>query len=214
MGLDTSGYLLEGIRVATGNNTFIYPPRSSITDSNVFNSSPNPAQYIIWVGGQASGSKGIEIADPKLVLYWSRNNDTIIRFDWDGFSKRWNTSPGGAPESIGTFGNSPRLTVPIPDPLVSLTESPYSIYIGNSVRLVTFSVSIVATASNFSNPPAGTIELARDSGQLNFGSSDLANPIYANQTVYLTRQSFFDRKRLKETLAFFRKIQQILIFCF
>lgn len=197
MGLDTNGFLLEGIRIATGNNAFTYPPRSIITNGGLFNASPGPAEYVVWISGQSSGTTGIEIADLNLILCWSRNNNTIIRFDWDGYSRKWMTSPGSLPEQIGIFGNSPRLIASIPDSSVSFFESPYSLYIGNPSRLVTFTISVVATSNDFSNPPVGTVEISHETGELNFGSSDLSNTTYIGKIVYSTRQSFFDRKKIK-----------------
>jgi len=159
--LDTSGMLLEGVRIATGNNPLTFPPRSLIVNETVFDDSQplGRAEYMFYVAGQASGTTGIEIADPNFSLFWSRNNASIVRFDYDIFSRRWNTLPGGPPLSIGTFGNSPRIAAPLPDQTVTVTESPYYIYIGLP-RQTVFTVQVVESDSDFGSPPAGTVQIS------------------------------------------------------
>jgi hypothetical protein len=196
MDLSSNNFFLEGIRVATGNNPFTYPPRDAINDQAYLNSSPGRAEYAIWVSGQ-SDAIGIEIGDSNLIFCWTRNNSTITRFDWDGFNRRWMTLPGSGPSQIGTFGNSPRVIAAPPDPIVSFTECPYSIYLGSPTRVVTFAVSLVSTSSDFGNPSPGTVEVSRDKGELNWGTVDLANSLYKNQLVYFARQSFLDRQQNK-----------------
>jgi hypothetical protein len=196
MNLNVNGFLLEGIRTATSNNPFTYPPRTLITNQIALNASPGRAEYVIWVGGQSTIS-GIEIGDSNLVFYWSKNDGNIVRFDWDGFNRRWMTSPGAGQIQIGIFGNLPRVIAIPPDPIVPFSESPYAIYIGSPTRIMTFTVIPVATSAGFGNPSAGTVEISRDKGELNWGASDLANSSYTNQPVYFARQSFFDRQQNK-----------------
>lgn len=195
MSLDTSGFLLEGIRVATGNNPFTYPPRDVVSDAAAFGSSPGRADYMLFASGQAPGSAGMDIGDPALRFQWSRNNGTVVRFDFDAFARRWNTLPGGPPDELGPIGNQRRLIAPVPDP--GVPESPYSLYLGSPTRLVTFSVTRVETSGDFGSPPAGSVQISMDKGELNFGPDDLANLTYAGQNVYLLRQSFFDRTKSK-----------------
>ena len=194
MSLDTSGFLLEGIRISSGNNPFSYPPRSVVSDTNAFNSSPGRADYIIFAGGQ-SDETGMDIGDPSLFFSWSRNDGTVTRFDYDSYSRRWNTLPGSAPEELGVISNTKRLIAPVPD--TTATESPYSIYIGSPVRLVTFTVIIVGSSNDFGNPASGSVEISRDKGELNFSQIDLLNVSYQSQSVLLTRQSFFSRSKSK-----------------
>jgi len=195
MSLDTSGFLLEGVRVATGNNPFTYPPRDVVSDPSAFASSPGRADYMVFVAGQTSGSAGIDIGDPALRLLWTRNNGTVSRFDFDAFARRWNTLPGGPPDDLGVMGNQKRLIAPVPD--TTVTESPYALYVGSPSRLVTFAVQKVSTSSDFGSPPAGTVQISVDKGELNFGPVDLATPAYVGQHVFLSRQSFFDRTKSK-----------------
>jgi hypothetical protein len=198
MSLDTSGCLLEGIRVATGNSPFTFPPRTYVTDQTALDNSESlgRAEYMLFVAGQTAGTKGIEIADPNLSILWCRNNATVTRFDYDMFSRRWNTLPGGPPFNIGTFGNSPALVAPIPDQTVSPAEAPYYIFIGIP-RQTVFTVQIVESNADFTNPPAGTVQIALSTGNLNFGTVDLANASYKGQSVYVSQQAFFPRSQSK-----------------
>ena len=195
MPLDTSGFLLEGIRIASGNSQFTYPPRSVISNANDFNSSPGRADYVMFAGGQVEDASGMDIGDPALFFSWSRNNGSVSRFDYNSYLRRWDTLPGSAPEELGVISNTKRLIAPVPD--LTAPESPYSLYIGFPIRLVTFSVTIVESSVDFNDPPVGSVQISHDKGELNFSSIDLVNQTYQNQKVYLTRQSFFDRSKSK-----------------
>src|SRR5271157_1457699 len=117
MALDISGCLLENTRTSNGNNPFTFPARVITEDQTALDNSESlgRAEYMLFAAGQGSGQQGIEIADPNLSFFWCRNNATVTRFDFDMFSRRWNTLPGGPPFNIGIFGNTPRLVAPIPD---------------------------------------------------------------------------------------------------
>lgn len=197
MALNTAGFLLEGIRVATANSPFTFPPRSFVSNQGAIDSMAGRAEYAVFVSGQNPDLPGIEIADPNLRFLWTRNNGTVVRFDWDAFAKRWSTSPGSGQEKLGKCSNSPRIAAPIPDQTVSSAESPFAIYIGSPDRVVTFNVVKVGAAADFTDPPAGTVEISADKGELNFGSADLADQVLADQPVYVARQSFFDRTKIK-----------------
>ncbi len=191
MALDTSGFLLEGIRVATGNNAFSFPPRNLISDQASFNAASGRADYVILAGSTNSSKSAAEIADPDLLFFWSRNESTVTRLDYDAYSRRWNTMPGGSPENLGVISNNPRLVASVPD--LSVSSAPFAIYIGSPVRTVTFSVQIVPNDTSFSSPTVGTVQISATSGKLNFNSQDLQS--YAGQSVISTRQSFFDRSQ-------------------
>ncbi len=197
MALNTSGFLLEGFRVATANSPFTFPPRTQVASQAALDSAPGRAEYAIFTAGQDPNQAGIEIADPNLRFLWTRNNGTVVRFDWDSFAKRWNTCPGSGQEKLGKCANSPRLIVPVPDGTVPASESPYAIYAGSPDRVVTFSTVVVGSAADFTDPPAGTVQISNDKGEVNFGTADLGNQILAGQPVYLARQSFFDRTKVK-----------------
>lgn len=202
MTFDPSGFLLEGIRVAPGDNQFTYPPRTLISNQILFDASPGRAEYLIFVGGQTISS-GIDIADPNLIFIWTKNSSNITRFDIDAFSRKWSPSFGSAPEVVGSVQNTPRLTVPIPN-LDILSEAPYQVYL-DLPRLFTFTISLVSSSSSFSNPPAGIVEISSDLGEVNFGSADLSNPAYSGLKVYLSRQNFFDRSKTKGNFGFLPK---------
>lgn len=195
MALDTSGFLLEGVRLATANNPFTFPPRTLITDSGALNARSGRAEYCLFVHGQASGRTGVDVADPELRFRWVRNNGRTSRFDFDAFSRRWASMPGGPPEALGKLSNFPRLIAAAPDS--AAPESPYSLYVGSPVRRRSFSLVEVATSASFGSPASGIVEVSKDKGELNFGPADLADALVAGQTVYFTRQGFFDRIKTK-----------------
>lgn len=195
MALDTSGYLLEGIRLATANNPFTFPPRTVVPNPEAFAGRSGRADYCLFVSGQAPGRSGMDVADPALRFRWVRNNGRTSRFDFDAFARRWAPMPGAPPEVLGKLGNSPRLIATAPDP--GAPESPHALYVGNPVRKRTFTLSPVTTSAGFGSPPAGTVEVSRDKGELNFSAADLADPNVSGQTVYFVRQGFFDRIKVK-----------------
>ncbi len=197
MGLNSDGFLLEGVRVSNANSPFTFPPRSVVTSQTALDASKGRAEYVVFVAGQDPSRPGLEIADPALTFRWTRNNGTVMRFGWDGFARRWSPSPGGGQEVIGTVTNSPRIVVPIPDPSVTALESPYVLYVGSPDRLVTFNVELVGTSGDFTDPPAGRIQVAVDSGEANFGTADLSDQAVSGKPLYVSRQSFFDRTQVK-----------------
>lgn len=185
--------LLEGVRLATGNNPFTFPPTNYVTSANesIFQTPAGRAEYCILVDSTDPAAQALEIADPTLQFIWTRNDTGATRFAWNGFHRRWLPSPGAGPDVIGPLSNTTRLIALVPDP--SLTSAPFSFYLGNPTRLLTFSVSVVPSASSFSAPSSlasGQLEIAQDTGQLNFSATDAS--IYNGQTVYGQRQNFFD----------------------
>lgn len=194
MGLNTSGSLLEGVRLASSSNAYAYPPRNFVSNATVFSSLGRRAEYCLLVSGQdlSSTSSGIELGDPNLSFLWVRN-DYVFRFDYDSFSRRWFPAPGASPAKLGVISNSPRLTAPIPRP-EAYSDSSYQIYLGLP-RIASFSVVVVNDSGSFGNPSAGTVEISSITGELNFGLDDLSNPNYVGSQVFVSRQNFFDRQR-------------------
>ena len=129
MSFDNTGAILEGIRVSTGNNVFGFPPRSLVqtADTATFNAITKRAEYDILVDSASSSKDDFDIADPDLIFRWTRNESTVIRFDYDGYGRRWMPSPGGPPDLLGPMSNTSRLRMPVPDP--SVTSAPFSIYL-------------------------------------------------------------------------------------
>jgi len=200
--IDTSGMLLEGVRVSSGNNLFSFPPRNYVLPENndTFQATTSRAEYVILADSLLAGEQEIEIGNPDLIFRWTKNEPGVNRFDWDGFNRRWMPSPGGPPDNVGIIGNNPRLVAAVPDPTIA--TAPFSFYVGTPVRLVTFDVHVVNHESDFTNPSsltAGKLQIAKDTGSLNFSASDLAT--YSGQTVYGQRQNFFDRTQRKGSIG-------------
>ncbi len=202
MTLNTNGGLLEGIRTAPGNSPYTFPPRSLILNQSELDASAaatGRADYLIAVGYNplVSTPDGVDIADPNVIVYWSRNDATIARFDYNAYARRWDTQPGGAPVNLGPISNTTRLKTTPPDQTVSNTEAPYQIYVGLPRISPSFTVNVVETDSDFSAPsslPAGTLEISLATGDLNFSSLDISNMSYTGQPVYWSMQTYLSRK--------------------
>lgn len=192
MPLDTNGALLEGVRVSEGNNPFSFPPRDLVSDPSAFSAVAARAEYVLIAASADPVKKDFDIADPDLLFAWSRN-DTIFRFSYDSFSKRWLTAPGGAPDVLGPLSNEDRLTMAVPV-LAAVVDSPFSVYVGSPVRAVTFTVQVVGEPADFMPPAtllAGTLQVASTNGQMNFSADDVS--LYDGVDVLSQRQSFLDR---------------------
>lgn len=193
MALNRDGVLLEGIRLANANNVFNFPPRNLVTNPSAFNIITNRAEYVILAGSTNTALKATDIGDPQLRFDWTRNEGSVSRFTYDGFAQKWLPSPGSSPDVLGPLSNAPRLIAPIPD--IDVTDAPFKLFLGSSVRVLTFTIQVVGTAGDFTNPSAGIVQLALDTGELNFGTSDISS--FGGQEVLSQRQSFFDRIQFK-----------------
>jgi hypothetical protein len=193
MPLDTSGALLEGVRISEGNNPFSYPPRDLVSGALAFAAVASRAEYVLISHSTDPARRSLQIADPSLRFRWTKNESTVSRFSYDSFSKRWLPSPGSVPDDLGPLSNDERPVAPIPD--LSVMGAPFSLYVGYPVRAVTFHVIVVGEAADFSPPsslPAGTAQLSSRDGKLNFSASDVS--LHGGSEVLCQRQSFFDRR--------------------
>ncbi len=200
MALDVSGSLLEGIRIATSNNPLTYPPDNFISDDTAFEANESRSEYLIYISGNLND---YDIGSPDLKFLWSRNNNTIQRFSWDGFNRRWGLNPGTIPKKLGKISNEPRITVPVPDLDVSPTESRYDLYIGLINRIITFSYSVVSSNDEFTILSSGQVQISRETGNLNFSEDDLNNQILVSNDLYLSAQTFYDRSRVDGKIGSF-----------
>lgn len=194
MALDLSGRLLEGIRISTGNNSLTFPPRSLISDQTTFDSPTTRAEYAIIVDSLDTTKYSLEIVDSDLIFRVTKNESVAVRFDYDNFSRRFSPMPGGGPDAIGPISNSPRLSIPAPD--FSLSDAPITVFVGNTVRVITFNISQVPTESDFTDPSllsVGVVEVSEEDGKLNFSTIDVNT--YLDQIIYATKQTFLDRKQ-------------------
>lgn len=193
MPLDTSGALLEGVKISEGNSPFSYPPRDLVSDASAFAAVASRAEYVLISYSTDPSAQSMQIADPTLRFRWTRNESTVVRFSYDSFSKRWLPSPGSVPDDLGPLSNDQRPVSLVPD--LSVTSAPFSLYVGSPVRAVTFHVVVVGEAADFSPPsdlPAGTVQLSSKDGKLNFSASDVS--LHGGSEVLCQRQSFFDRR--------------------
>jgi len=189
--------LLEGVRSADSNNPLTFPARSVVSDSTAFQAPETRADYLVWVDG---GAGALDIGNPTLTFVWTKNLSGFSRFDWDGFSGRWNTMPGSGEESIGTFGSGKVIRVPVPTDYPS-PNATFGLYLGSPSRLVDFALDLVPTPDDFTVPPSGTVQISMSDGEVRFSTVDLANVVWQGQNVYIVRQSFFDRQSASGVLG-------------
>lgn len=190
MALDTSGALLEGIRYSTGNNVYTYPSDSVVIDPSALYSVTERAEYAVLAGSTDPSKTALEIGDPDLVFYWTRNEPGVTRFDYDSFSGRWMPMPGTSPRVVGNLSNDERLTIPVPDPARS-GSAPYDLYIDESPR-TSFSLTFIGS-NPFSDPSVlSSLQVeVNTSGQLNFSTADVSSN--GGKSVLFTGQGFVSR---------------------
>ena len=204
MSIDLSGYVLECPRYSGGNNIFTFPINNLITDPVTFGSySGGRAEYLIITGSLDSSVYQLEIADPNLIFYWTKNTTGVQRFDYDSFFRRWMPLSGIAPVIVGPISNDSRLTVQLPDQ--TITDSTYSLFIDGASR-ISFVLKFIGD-NQFSDPStlkSLTVEI-NNSGNLNFSAMDLA--IYANKIISYTGQSFPSRPQFVTSIGSLPEIQ-------
>lgn len=210
MSLSILGYILDPPRVGTANSPFTLTPDNLISNQVAFDAaypsdeSAPRAEYLIQVleevNGVATGPGGNRSL-PDALFIWTKNEGDIQtgvqvpfqRFDFSGQDGRFSLLLGGPVSNVGTLAldaNTARLVVaPIPL-LTDLTKFPIRISVGTNpgVSATTFIVTLVATEGSFGVPAAGTIELARDTGSLNWNAADLLT--YEGRDVFFQRQAF------------------------
>jgi hypothetical protein len=194
MSIDTSGTLLEGIKVSSTNSEFGYPPDSEIFNSSLFNTNQGKAEYIIQCDGK---NYSYDISSPELYFLICINKDDITRFDYNNSLKRWDPKPGSTPQFLGKIGNNPRLkSLRISGPTVQ-------IYCGSPKnRIRYFNPVLVDNDSKFGNPGAGNIEISRDKFEINFGDHDISDPDLVGRDVFSSHPSFIDRQITNGFLSF------------
>lgn len=210
MSLSITGYILDPPRVGTANSPFTLTPDNLISNQVAFDAaypsdeSAPRAEYLVQVleevNGTATGPGGNRSL-PDALFLWTKNEGDIQagtqvpfqRFDFSGQDGRFIPLLGGLVSNVGTLAldaNTTRLLVtPIPL-LTDLTKFPIRLSVGTNpgISATTFTVTLVTTEGSFGSPAAGTVELARDTGSLNWNVLDLAT--YEGRDVFYQRQAF------------------------
>lgn len=195
MAFTIRGYVLEPIRVGQSNSTFTQTPDNLISDQGAFDaaypaSEDEPrTEYLVQVTQEGS---------PALLEFarfgWTKN-EVIARFGYEAQRGSFTPLPGSAPTEVGTLStdaNTNRLKVRPPVQAAPLAAAPYRLAVGSSGSGVAFTVTIVANESGFGSPSSGSVELALDSGLLNWNTGDLTT--LSGQRVRFQQQQFFDYK--------------------
>lgn len=187
MGLLLKGYMLEPPRVGGGNSPFTFTPNNLITNQSAFDTaypsdeSAPRTEYLVFV------RKDGDI--PDAVFCWTKN-EVIQRFDHEGRVQRFKTLPGSSPTAVGvvaTDANTNRLKV-VPPVSTDFSSFPIRLSVGPDSG-TTLTISTVANEGAFGSPSPGTVELALDTGSLNWNTSDITT--YLGEPVQFQQQSFF-----------------------
>jgi len=123
---------------------------------------------------------------------WTKN-EVLDHFDYDGKNQRFKALPGAELIAVGVLSvdsNIDRLSVEVPA-LTDLLSYPIRVSVGGGSG-VSFGVTLVTNDAAFGVPPVGTVELSRDTGNLNWNAADLVS--YEGQPVRFQRQRFYEVK--------------------
>jgi len=188
MAFSISGYILEKPRVGTANNTYTATPDNRITDWTAWNAAypateinPND-DYLVLVTteGNVTTSR----------FGWTKN-ETVRRFDFMGRTQRYDLLKGTSPDAVGTVGldsNTNRLKIspPVSDDLIHYPLRVSVTAPGDSG--ITLRPTVVPDEAHFSDPGSGYIQIAEDTGTINWHPADLT--YYAGRSVACQRQGF------------------------
>lgn len=205
MSFEISGYVLEPIRVGQSNSAFTPTPDNLISDQGSFDtaypaSEDNPRNdYLVFVVSEGATRPGfLESA----TFGWTKN-EVIARFGYDSQGGLFKPLPGSAPTEVGDLSldaNTNRLRVRAPAQSAVVPEAPYRLAVGSSGSGTEFSIVIVANDAGFTSPSPGTVQLALDTGNLNWNTADLTT--FAGQRVRFQQQQFYDYKDSTGRLGF------------
>jgi len=201
MAFNISGYVPEPIRVGQSNGTFTQTPDNLISNQSAFDAayptdeSVPRTDYMVLVTSEGSVRPGLlESAR----FGWTKN-EVVTRFDYDAQGGLFKPLRGAAPVEVGVLSadaNTNRLRVLAPVQATPIAAAPYRLSVGSVGSGVALVVQVVANDAGFTSPPAGppagTVQLSKDSGNLNWNEGDLA--AYTGQRVRFQRQQFYELK--------------------
>jgi hypothetical protein len=200
MAFDLTGYIVEKPRVGAGNSPFSASPDVFISNLVAFSlaypsSEVNPAtEYCMIVQDQGTGDL------PDAAFGWTKN-EVIQRFGYDSKNGRHATLPGNVIEVSGKLSadsNTTRLKVTklISDDLVAY---PARVSVATGSSGTTFTIEIVDADDHFTTPPAGTVQVSMDTGNLNWAAEDLVT--YLGKEVWFQRQAFYQTSEVKSGIG-------------
>jgi len=209
MPFEISGYVVEGMRVGQSNATFTQSPDNLISNPGAFDAFYLPdesaprADYMVLVT-----SEGPPQAEPPLPpgpypgllesarFGWTKN-EIVARFTYDAQAGAFKPLRGAAPVEVGILTaeanmDATRLRVRPPVQADEVPDAPYRLSVGSSGSGVKKIVAPVAHDADFTSPPAGTVQLSMETGNLHWAAADLAT--YAGQRVRFQQQQFYELK--------------------
>ena len=187
MGLSFFGYILEPPRVGQANSPFTFTPNVVITNQGAFdaaypaNESQPRTEYLVFP---------LEDGDLVDALFAWTKNEVIPRFDYDGRNQRFWPLPGSAPTVLGVLAadaNTNRLQATAP---ISTNFGAFPVRLSLGTGSGTqMTIATVPNDGAFGAPAAGTVELALDTGNLNWNATDITT--FLGQTVRFQQQVYF-----------------------
>ena len=188
MPLDLHGYLLEPPRIGSSNSPYTASPNNLVSNQSNWDAAyPNdesvPNDHYMALA-LAEGKL------PQATFGWAKN-ETLSRFGYNGRGQRFQTLPGGTPDILGVIdsnSDTKRLKAPL---LISTNTVLFPIRLSASGTGsgFTFHVFVVPDEAHFiPNPSPGTVEVAKDTGALNWCPDDLVT--YAGCNAVWQRQTF------------------------
>ena len=184
MAFSISGYVLDKPRVGASNSPFTASPDNFISnqvdwDAAYPDSEINPNDdYLAMVTTEGSV--------PDARFGWTKN-ETIRRFDYSGKEQRFVLLVGSSPEDLGTLSTTSNIDriKAVPPISTDIVQFPLRVSLSSGLTLT---VQVVPNEAAFTSPPSGTVQLAQDTGTLNWNTGDLTT--YQGLEVLYQRQGF------------------------
>jgi len=209
MAFEISGYVVEGMRVGQSNATFTQSPDNLISDQAAFDAaypddeSAPRADYMIMVTSEGTPHPGL-LESAK--FGWTKN-EIVARFTYDAQGGAFKPLRGSAPVEVGILSddaNVTRLRARPPVQADPVPDAPFRLSVGGTGSGIELQVMVVANDSDFEPPapppPAGTVQISKDTGNLNWAAADVAT--YSGQRVRFQQQQFYELKDSTGKLGF------------
>jgi len=133
-----------------------------------------------------------------LSVEYTRNDSGRTRFGYDARVSRWETLPGGSPESLGLVPETGLLTLPLVEADAAGAPAPPRVLLGNPDRLLGTLVDVTQLLGEdaFADYRDGILDPASGEGALNVetGELRLAPSLtvgFEAQEAFFTRRNFF-----------------------
>jgi len=202
MPFSLKGYVLEKPRVGTSNSAFTASPDNFVSGAGAFNAaypaneSAPRTEYLVLVDPQDGNFSAAK--------FWWTKNEVTQHFDFDGMEQRFKLLPGRALEVskvlVGPDANTTERVAVVKPFSTNLAQYPFRISVGSAGSGTTLLPIFVANDASFgAAPPAGSVKVSLDTGNLHWNPADIA--LYTGQHVRTQRQLLYPFKESKGLLG-------------